>query len=68
MLVERNTSNQIVITLSNSIDSFGLQRIIDYAKYLEATTKTKVKQSEIDTLADEINKSWWTKNKKRFVK
>ena len=68
MLVERTKNDQIVITLSSSVDSFGLQRLIDYVKYLEATSKSKAKQSEADKLADEVNASWWAKNRKRFIK
>jgi hypothetical protein len=68
MLIERNDSNEITIKISSSIDSFGLQRVIDYVKYLEATASSKAKQSDIDQLADEVNKKWWTKNKKRFVR
>lgn len=68
MLIERTKNNQIQITVSSSVDSFGLQRVIDYVKYLEATSKSKAKQSEIDKLADEVNASWWNKNKSRFIK
>ena len=67
MLIERNSDNQIIITVSKSVDSFGLQRLIDYAKYLEATSKSKAKQSEVDKLADEVNATWWAKNKKRLI-
>ena len=68
MLVERTNNEQIVITLSSTVDSFGLQRLIDYVKYLEATSKSKAKQSDVDKLADEVNASWWSKNHKRFIK
>jgi len=68
MLVERTNDNQIVITLSSSVDSFGLQRLIDYVKYLEATSKSKATQKDVDQLADEVNASWWEKNRKRFIK
>ena len=47
MLIERTDNNQIVITVSSGVDSFGLQRLIDYVKYLEATAKSKAKQSLI---------------------
>ena len=67
MLIERN-NNQIVIKVSSSVDSFGLQRLIDYVKYLEATAKSKAKQSDADKLAEEVNASWWLKNRKRFLK
>ncbi len=68
MLVERTNDNRIVITLSSEIDSFGLQRLIDYVKYLEATSKSKARQEDVDKLADEVNASWWSKNRKRFIK
>lgn len=68
MLIERTDTNQITITISNSVDSFGLQRVIDYVKYLEATAKSKAKQSDVDKLADEVNASWWAENRKRFIK
>jgi hypothetical protein len=68
MLIERTDSNKITITVSSSVDSFGLQRLIDYLGYLEATAKSKAKQSEVDKLANEVNASWWAKNRKRFIK
>lgn len=68
MLIKRATDDKIVITLSSSVDSFGLQRLIDYIKYLEATGKSKARQADADKLADEVNAGWWKKNAKRFVK
>jgi hypothetical protein len=68
MLIERTSDNQITITVSSSVDSFALQRLIDYVKYLEATAKSKAKQSDVDKLADEVNAAWWKKNRKRLVK
>jgi len=68
MLVERITNNQIIISFSSGTDIFGIQRLIDYAKYLEATSKSQVKQQDIDKLADEVNANWWSKNKHRFLK
>ena len=68
MLIERTDNNQLTITVSTAVDSFSLQRLIGYAKYLEATAKSKVKQSDIDKLADEVNANWWAKNRKRFIK
>lgn len=63
-----NTNNEIKITISSSVDKFGLQRLINYAKYLEATSKSTAKQSDINQLADEVNNEWWKKNKSRFIK
>lgn len=68
MIIERIDTNKIVITMSSNVDIFGIQRLIDYGRYLEATSQSKAKQSEIDKLADEVNESWWNKNKYRFSK
>jgi hypothetical protein len=67
MLIESLDKNKITITVSSSIDKFGLQRVIDRIKYLEATAASKAKQSDIDALADEVNASWWQANKHRFI-
>jgi hypothetical protein len=68
MIIERGSQNQIILTLPSSFDSFGLQRIINYAKYLEATAKTKATQADVDKLADEVNMTWWENNRSRFIK
>lgn len=66
MTIERTKDNRITITISSAIDSFGLQRLIDYVKYLESTAKSGAKQSEIDKLAEEVNSKWWAENRERF--
>ena len=68
MEIEWTKRNQITITVSSSVDSFRLQRLIDYVKYLEATAGSKAKQSDIDKLADEVNTDWYAKNHKRFAR
>ena len=68
MLIERTNNSQIIITLPSPVDNFGLQKLIDYAKYLEATAGSKAKQKDADNLADEVNAAWWAKNRKRFIK
>nr|MCS3815583.1 hypothetical protein [Mucilaginibacter sp. X4EP1] len=68
MLIQNSKNNTITITVSSSIDKFGLQRLIEHLKYLEATSKSKAQQTAIDELADEVNSSWWEANKTRFIK
>jgi hypothetical protein len=68
MLIEKSEGNQFTITMSSSVDSFGLQRLIDYIKYLEATSKSKAKQADVDKLANEINQTWWEQNRHKFIK
>ena len=67
MLIER-TNNEIIIRLPSYVDTEGLQRLIDYLSYKEATAKSKAKQSDVDKLAKEVKKDWWKKNRNRFVK
>jgi len=59
---------QFTITLSNSINAFDKQKLIDFAMYLELTSKVKSKQKDADDLAEQVNTAWWEKNKKRFIK
>jgi hypothetical protein len=68
LLIDRIAKNQIAISFSPEMDVFGVQCLIDYAKYLEATSRSQAKQADIDKLADEINTNWWTGNKHRFLK
>lgn len=65
MLIER-TSNEVIIRLPSYVDTEGLQRLIDYLSYKEATSKAK--QSDVDKLAKEVKKGWWKKNRNRFIK
>jgi len=67
MIVER-TNNQIVIKVSQEVDLFGIQRIMNYLEYLEISSKTKETQDDADRLADELNENWWSKNRERFIK
>ena len=67
MLIER-TNKEIIIKLPSSVDTIGLQRLVDYLTYKEATTKSKAKQADVDKLAKEVKKGWWSKNRNRFIK
>lgn len=66
MLIKR-TNSEIVIRVSSKINTFGLQRLMDYLKYQELTSISKAKQSDIDKLAREVNKNWWNSNSHRFI-
>jgi hypothetical protein len=67
MIIERN-KKEVIIRLPASVNTDDLQDFIDYARYKELTSKSKATQKEIDKLADQINKDWWTENRKRFIK
>jgi hypothetical protein len=67
MIIER-TNKEILIRIPNTVDVEGAQRIIDYIRYQEVTSKSKASQEDVDNLAVEINKDWWDKNKDTFLK
>jgi hypothetical protein len=67
MLIER-TSKEVIIRLPSYVDTNGLQRLVDYLSYKEATSKSKAKQSDVDALAKEVKTGWWAKNRSRLVK
>jgi hypothetical protein len=66
MIIER-TNSEIVIRVSSKINTYGLQRLVDYLRYQELTSTSQAKQSDIDALAKEVNMNWWDKNKQRFI-
>ena len=67
MLIER-THDEVIIRLPSYVDTEGLQRLVDYLTYKEATSKSKAEQADVDKLAKEVKKGWWTKNRSRFIK
>lgn len=67
MVIER-TSKEVIIRLPLYVDTKGLQRLVDYLTYKEATAKSKARQSDVDALAKKAKKGWWAINRSRFVK
>lgn len=67
MLIER-TSKEVIIRLPSYVDTEGLQRLVDYLSYKEATSRSRARQSDVDKLAKEVKKGWWKKNRSRFIK
>lgn len=67
MTIERSNS-EIIIRIPGNIDTEGLQRLINFLLYREATSGSRATQEEVDKLAKEVNKNWWKENKDRFLK
>jgi hypothetical protein len=67
MLIER-TKSEVIIRLPSSVDMEGVQRLVDYLSYKEATSKSKAKQADVDKLAKKVKKGWWEKNRSRSIK
>ncbi len=67
MIIER-TDKEIVIRIPGNVDIEGVQKFINYIRYKELTSGSKVEQQDADYLANKIDKNWWLKNKDRFIK
>ncbi len=55
MVIER-IKNEVIIRLPSYIDTEGLQNLINYLTYNEATDKSQAKQEDVDKLAKDIKK------------
>lgn len=67
MQIER-TKKEVIIRLPATVDTDDLQDFLNYVRYKELTSKFSVSQTQVDKLSNDINKGWWTKNRKRFIK
>jgi hypothetical protein len=67
MIIERN-SKEVIIRLPAYVNTDGLQSLIDYLTYKEATAKSKAKQTDVDALANSVKKGWWANNRAKFIK
>lgn len=67
MKIERK-DNEILVRIPSNVDITGLQKILDYIKFREITSKSQASQEDIDALARESKKSWWEKNKNKYIK
>ena len=67
MKVETN-EDEILIRIPKNISDEDANRIIDYVKYLKATSGSKATQADIDKLAEEVNQNWYKNNKNAFQK
>jgi hypothetical protein len=67
MDIER-TDSEILLRLPSNIDTLGLQRMINYLKFKEATVNSAPDQNEIYKFAKESKANWWRDNKKRYLK
>ncbi len=67
MQIER-INNEILIRVPADTDLLGLQRILDYIRFREITSKSKATEEQIENLARESKSDWWKENKSNFEK
>lgn len=66
MIVEK-TKGEVKVSFSDKLlEDDELQDFLNYIKVLEIKQKSKATQEDATRLANEINQSWWEKNKHRF--
>jgi hypothetical protein len=66
MTIER-TSNEFVIRFPFFLNAERMQDMIDYLHYKELTANFSVPQTEVDALAQSINRNWWQQNGDKFL-
>ena len=66
MKIERK-ADAIIVKRHTNINIEEVQRFLNYLRYKEIVAKSKATQEDVDNLAREVNKSWWEKNKQRFL-
>jgi len=64
-----NIKNEIKLSFSkNILDWSEIQSFIDFVKFREINSLSKASSGQVEELAEEINQSWWEKNKHKFEK
>lgn len=66
MIIE-SKDNEIIIRISPNVNLEDIQKSLDFIRYKEIISKSKATQSDVDSLAKEINKDWWSKNKSKYI-
>jgi hypothetical protein len=66
MLLEQVDSTRIVLNLNTKVSALNIQRLINYAMYLEATADSVANPEEVNSLANEVSRNWWKENKDKF--
>lgn len=66
MTVER-TADEIIIRLPSSMDIEGIMEFLSYLRFKEIAQKSQATQEDADRLAKEANRSWWERNKDKYL-
>lgn len=63
-----NENNEFKISIPvNLVDITEIQDFLDYLKFRSITSKSKATEKDIEDLSNEINQSWWDKNKDKYL-
>ena len=67
MTIER-TPSEIIIKVPAYVDVEGIQRLLDFLLYREATAKSKATQDEVDALVATVKKDRWARSRDRYMR
>lgn len=66
MTIER-TQSEIIIKVPANVNVEGIQRLLDFLTYREATAKSKATQAEVDALVATVKKGRWMRHRDKYV-
>lgn len=67
MIIER-TKKEVIIRLSSKINVDELQELANFFRYKEITSTYSTKQEDVNSVASDINQSWYKANRDKFMK
>jgi hypothetical protein len=65
-MVIKRTKKEVIFRLSTGISVEELQEVADFLAFKEIVSKSKTRQSDVDTLVKKIKKGRWHKAKARL--
>ncbi|MBC7981985.1 hypothetical protein H7X65_02825 [Candidatus Parcubacteria bacterium] len=66
MTIER-TASEIIIKVPAFVNVEGVQRLLDFLIYREATAKSKATQDEVDKLVSIVKKGRWARHRAKYL-
>jgi hypothetical protein len=63
MIIER-TNKEVIIRLPGNIDTSDLEKMVDFLRFKEITSKSKATQAQVNALVKEVKKGRWEAKKK----
>lgn len=67
MIVE-TLNNETLIRIPSGIDFKIVQSVLEYLRISEILSKNQGNDEIAFKLAEEVDKTWWNKNKQNFIK
>ncbi len=68
MIIENKNDELIIRISSKDVNLEEVEQLIKTIRYKELVSKSIATDAQADEIAEEINQSWWDKNKASFIK